>query len=117
MGAAAVTFAFGQRAGIWGGSPFGVHARMSVFDDQYQASRLRFVVIVVVTAACAGGAKIKDIDTASSPAMTAPAARPPSDRSAPSKVDVVIVVGWVSMQLRPSRLTLSTPRPDSPAWP
>jgi hypothetical protein len=53
---------------------------MSVFDDQYQASRLRFVVIVVVTAACAGGAKMKDMDTASSPAMTAPAARPPSDR-------------------------------------
>jgi hypothetical protein len=94
----ALPFALGHRPGICGGSPFGVHARMSWFDDQYQASRLRLVVIVFLTAACAGAAKINELETASSPATMAPAARRPlSDRLARS-VDVVKVVVLVSMQ-------------------
>jgi hypothetical protein len=99
IGLAATPFALGQSPGIWGGSPFGVHARTSTFDDQYQASRLRLVVIVFFTAAWAGTAKINELDTASRPATMAPAARRPlSDRLARSNVDVVKVVVLVSMQ-------------------
>jgi hypothetical protein len=60
------------------------------------------VVIVVFTAACAGAAKISELETATSAATMAPAARRPlSDRPpdlpARSTVDVVNVV-WMSMK-------------------
>jgi hypothetical protein len=90
---------------------------MSWFDDQYQASRLRLVVIVFLTAACAGAAKINELETASSPATMAPAARRPlRDRLARSNVDVVKVVVLVSMQFVPSPDgPFSTQGPHSPA--